>query len=265
VKARAIPASNVDLGLDATAERVLDEGHFGHQIGRFDELGPGVAAGDDDVQIVRLGCQCRNDLVARQVVVAQHDVELVEQHQPVGRIGDHRLGRLPRLARGGDVAGAVLGVPSEALTHCPTGHKIAESFKRHALTGGPHPLYELDDADPHAVAKTTQNHTESGGRLTLTFAGMHDQKPTLLGLGGQHALACRPAPRHLLVMASVDLLLGVGKIAHSLLHSASDSRALLLRGHHNRRSIASAKRRRVSSSAAGLCSAMKLNTVSSAR
>src|SRR6516162_6495601 len=254
-----------DLGLDAAAERVLDKGHFGYQIGRLDELGPGIAAGHDDVQVTRLGLQCRDDFVERQVVVAQHDVELVEQHQPVGAIGDHRLGRLPRLARGGDVAGPILGVPGEALAHRPASHELTEPLERDALAGGPHALDELDDADPHAVAETTQHYPKCGGRLAFSLTGMDDQQPTLLGLGGQHALACRLAPRHLLVVTTVDLLLCVGEITHGAFHLARASPALLLRGRHNPRSIASAKRWRVSASAAGLCSAMKSRTASSAR
>src|SRR5207244_2851578 len=106
---------------------------------------------------------------------------------------------------------------------------------------------------------------ESGGRLALAFAGMDDQKPALLGLGRQHAVANRLAPGHLLVMTAIDLLFRFEEIAHGVLHRVKSSPGLLRRGRHNPRSIASRKRRLVSASAAGLCSAMKPRTSSSTR
>ena len=42
------------LGFDAVAEGMLDQRHLGHEIGRVDQFGLGVAAGNDDVQIARL-------------------------------------------------------------------------------------------------------------------------------------------------------------------------------------------------------------------
>ena len=56
---RATSKLDARLGLDAGAERVLDERHLGHEIGGLDQLGLGVAAGDDDVQVARLGFQRR--------------------------------------------------------------------------------------------------------------------------------------------------------------------------------------------------------------
>ena len=245
------------------AERVLDECHFCHQIGGLDQFRTGVSAGDDDVEIVPLGLQCRDDIEERQIVVAQDDVELVEQHQPIGRVSDHRLSRFPRLARGGGVAGAILRIPGEALTHRPAGDEVAEALECQALAGGPHSLDELDDAHWQTVTETAQHHPKGGGRLPLPFSGVDDQQAPLLRLGGQHALARRLAPRHLLVVAPVDLLFGLDEIAHDTLHWARAPRTLLLRGRHSPRSIASAKRRRVSARAAGLCSAIKPRTASS--
>ena len=43
--------SIAELALDALAERVLDQLHLGDEIGGLDQLGLGVAAGDDDVQV----------------------------------------------------------------------------------------------------------------------------------------------------------------------------------------------------------------------
>jgi len=42
---------NPDLRLHADVERVLDLLHLRHQVGKVDELGAGVAAGDDNVLV----------------------------------------------------------------------------------------------------------------------------------------------------------------------------------------------------------------------
>ena len=55
------------LGLDAGAERMLDQRHLGDEIGDLDQLGLGVAAGDHDVQVGRLAPQHRQHLGERQV------------------------------------------------------------------------------------------------------------------------------------------------------------------------------------------------------
>src|SRR5690348_6043625 len=65
-------SSELDAGLrlDAAAEGVLHQRHLGHEVGDLDQLGLGVAAGDDDVQVARLGFQRLDHLLDRQVVVA---------------------------------------------------------------------------------------------------------------------------------------------------------------------------------------------------
>src|SRR5947207_10363604 len=52
-------ASKFDPGLrlDPGAERMLDQGHLGDEVGGFDQLRGRVAAGHDDMQIARLGLQ----------------------------------------------------------------------------------------------------------------------------------------------------------------------------------------------------------------
>ena len=64
---------------------------------------------------------------------------------------------------------------------------------------------------------------------------------------------------------TIDLVIIELRIAHSSAPPSKASRMLLRRGRHRPRSIASRKRRLVSASAAGLCSAMKPRTASSAR
>src|SRR3546814_14225794 len=91
---------------------------------------------------------CSSDLLAeRQVVVAQRNVDLVEQDHVVGATlfgikgaaagVDHLLGGLPGRRGGGDVARAVLGIPGEALAHRLDGHLIAEALQRGAPAGLP--------------------------------------------------------------------------------------------------------------------------------
>lgn len=45
---------HADLRLDTRAEGVLDQFHFGHQIGQLDQVVVGVAAGQDDMGHGRL-------------------------------------------------------------------------------------------------------------------------------------------------------------------------------------------------------------------
>ena len=83
--------------LDAGAERMFDQRHLGDEVGHLDQVGMGVAAGDDDVLVGRLlFAQEFQHVVDGEVVVAQHDVEFVEQHQAVAIVADQFLGALPR-------------------------------------------------------------------------------------------------------------------------------------------------------------------------
>ncbi len=214
-----------------------------------------------DVQIARLGAQHVQHLVERQVVVAQHDVELVEQHEAIGGIGDHRLRLLPRRAGGGDVAGAVLGLPGEAFAHGAACDEIGKARQHRALAGLPRAFDELHDADAHGVADAAHHHAEGGGRFALAGAGMDDEEAALLRLGGEDLGARRLALRHLLGVARVDLVLGFLGIGHG----RSCSATLLLRGFHRLRSIASASRALISASAAGLCSAKNCRTSGASR
>ena len=66
---------------------MLDIGHLGDEIGHLDQLRLGVAAGDDDVLVGGLlVAQEGHDLVDREVVVAQDDVEFVEHDQLVAAV-----------------------------------------------------------------------------------------------------------------------------------------------------------------------------------
>src|SRR3546814_765513 len=113
VKAR-VPDSKLYSLLRAhvlLAEGMLHLSHLGHQVGRVDEFRLGVAAGHDDVQHLRALAEKVHHLAERQVVVAQRNVDLVEQDHVVGATlfgikgaaagVDHLLGGLPGRRGGG--------------------------------------------------------------------------------------------------------------------------------------------------------------------
>src|SRR4051794_13812589 len=62
-----VPSSILDPGLRLYpgAERMLDQGHLGDEVGGVDQFGGGVAAGHDDMQVARLRLQCRDHLLDR--------------------------------------------------------------------------------------------------------------------------------------------------------------------------------------------------------
>ena len=72
---RAPPVRNVDgacrasvvdaaLGADALPVGVLDLAHLGDGVGEVDQLGRGIAPGDDDVDVARAVADRRDDIVA---------------------------------------------------------------------------------------------------------------------------------------------------------------------------------------------------------
>ncbi len=74
----------IDLRLDAGAERMLHQLHLGHEIGKLDQLVLGVAAGQHDMGHVRLLRREEfQDFGQVDVVVADRDVDLVEQHHRI--------------------------------------------------------------------------------------------------------------------------------------------------------------------------------------
>src|SRR2546430_979763 len=104
------------LALHAGPERMLDQGHFGDEVGQLDQRRMSVAAGDDHVLVgglfVAQKTQHRFD---RQIVVAQHDVELIQQDHAVAIVADQLLGALPAFRRRRDIAFPVLRFPAKAL------------------------------------------------------------------------------------------------------------------------------------------------------
>ena len=208
----------------------------------------------------------------RQVVVAQHDVELIQDHHVVSPIGDHLLGGLPRVPGRFYVARPVLGLPGEAFAHGADHHLIGEGGKGMAFAGLPLALDELHDADLHAVADRPHGEAEGGGRLSLARPGVDDEEALLDGLGGEDPVAHLLALARLLVGPAVDLRFARWfrfRRAHGLslsspsASSASTSWAILARGRHSPLSCASNSRALISASAAGLLSERKARTLSS--
>ena len=188
---------------------MLDLGHLGHEVGHLDQRRLRVAAGDHDVLVRVARGKPRKHGVEIEIVVAEHDVELVEHHEAIGGVGQELLRRLPRLARSSEVALAVLRVPGEAFAHHADRDEVGEALQHRTLAGRPLPLHELHHAHLHAVADGACREAEGSGRLALALAGVDDEQALLDGLGGQHALARRLALAHLLGMAPVELSLGL--------------------------------------------------------
>ena len=98
-----------------------------------------------------------------EVVVAERDVELVEDDEAEGGVGEEGAGLVPAALGGGDVAAEVLGLPGEALAHGVPGDAVAEGGEGVALAGAPGALDELDDADAAVVAEHAEGEAEGGG------------------------------------------------------------------------------------------------------
>src|SRR5579872_4363784 len=115
ISARAGMALELDAGLrlHAGGEMVLHQRHLGDEVGRRDQLGLGVAAGDDDVEAGPARGERRNDGGEVEIAVAQRDVELIEDDEAEARVR-HQLKRLGEGAFGRrDIAREVLGLPGE--------------------------------------------------------------------------------------------------------------------------------------------------------
>ena len=143
-----------------------------------------------DMQIGPARFQCRDNALERKIVVAERDVQLVENDEVEARIG-HQLLRLAPSALGRrDVAAEILRLPGEALAHGVPGDLIAELGQRVALGRMPGALDELHHADPLAAAEHAQRKPERRRGLALAGAGMDDQQALLDGLA-RHLLVLR--------------------------------------------------------------------------
>ena len=197
-----------------------------------------------------------------EIIVAQHDVDLVQEHQLVVRIVDHFLGPLPRGGCRRDIPGPVLGFPGEPLPHGGHGHEIGEPFEDGALSGFPLSLHELDDADFHTVTDTSGDDTHGGRGLALALARMDHQQAAFLGLGGEDFVLGFLVLAPFFIGARVDFVFGqlFGHPPLSSLISANSAAAVLDRGCQSPRPIASSNRSAISLKADGLLSSINDRT-----
>src|SRR4051812_11832094 len=187
-------------------------------------------------------------------------------------IVQHALGLFEGGARGGNILGAVLGLPGEALPHYLDGHQFGEAVEEQALARGAAALDELDHAELEPMAETAHGQAPGRRALALAGSGVDDQEALLACLAGVEPVLGRLDPGHLVAVLGLRvrrLLNHAFRSPHgaSALAPSSSSRAtaLLRRGCHRPRSIASANRCAISRSAAGLTSATKPRTASSPR
>src|SRR5690606_25684000 len=128
---------------------------------------------------------------------------------------------LPGAGRSRHVAGEILRLPGEPLTHRVPRHAIAEDGEGVALAGLPAALDELHDADAASVAEHPERQAEGGRRLALARAGVDDQQALLdrllRNLGILHLLALR----HL---GAVALGVAVGNRTHLISPSLAGRR-----------------------------------------
>ena len=112
-----------------------------------------------------------------------------------------RLG--PGARGGGDVAGAVLRLPGEALAHrvpYRSGSPKRSTPSRSPVSQAP--LTNCTTPTRQPSPERAQNQAEGGGRLALARAGMDDQQPLLDDrLGGDLGVLRRLALRHLRLVA----------------------------------------------------------------
>ena len=96
---------------------MLEHGHFGDQICRFDQLRFGIATSETDMGHRWLLCQQEfNDLVDVKIVIAQGNVDFVKKHELYFGVQDLLFGNV--LAVQGDlhITLAVLRFPGKSFT-----------------------------------------------------------------------------------------------------------------------------------------------------
>ena len=69
------------LRLHTSREVMLHKTHLGHEIGGVQHFGLRVAAGDDNMEIGPAGSQGSDDLGYGEIIVAQGDIQFVEDEK----------------------------------------------------------------------------------------------------------------------------------------------------------------------------------------
>src|SRR5215467_288086 len=145
------------------------------------------------MQAARSRRERRDDGGKIEIIVAQCDIELVQNQHAEIRIS-HEFARFrPGAFGGGDIAGAVLRFPGETLAHRVPNELIAKARQCVAFGRMPGALDELHHADTLSAAEHAQRQSECRRRFALAGAGVDDQQSLLDRLGGDfgvlHGLA----------------------------------------------------------------------------
>ena len=125
-----------------------------------------------------------HDLVDVDIIIANGDVDLVQQDHLVRRVADQLFRLLPSGLCHLDVARAVLCFPREALTHRVELADIAELGVDQITLAAIHAtLDELHHGAFHVGSNAAEDHPERGRAFALALARMHDDQTFLVGLG----------------------------------------------------------------------------------
>ena len=161
---------------------VLHFAHLGDGVGKLDQRGVRVAAGQDHVHHLRAVAQGLGHLGGVEHAVADGVVDLVEHHH-VPLAGEDRLARLgPGGLHHADVFRIGLGAADlhKSAAHLLQHEVLAEGLGRVQLAVVPRALEELQHQHAHAVADRAQGRAHGGGGFAFAGAGV-DQDQSASG------------------------------------------------------------------------------------
>ena len=150
-----------------------------------------VSTRQDNVSVFRLFLGDESaDFVDIDIRVSDGNVDLVEQHHSDIRVAYQIFRDSPCVLSHFNVAGLVLGFPSETGAHSMESAYVAEfGGDQFAFACGHAALDELDDRTAYAVRNASENHSECSGRFAFAFAGVDDDQPFFFGLCGHDLVA----------------------------------------------------------------------------
>src|SRR3954452_10236381 len=161
---------------------MLDLDDLADEVGRLDELGRRVAAGDDHVLEARAVAQRGDDLVLVEPAELHRVGELVEKQELVALVGDPAADLGPALAGAVGRLLEVLADPRPAVAHLLP---VDPAQLARGLVLADLPLARLDELeDPAAIAPRPRahEHPEGARRLALAVAGEDDEQRTVARL-----------------------------------------------------------------------------------
>ena len=181
---------------------MLHRAHLRDAIGECYQFWLRIPPGHDNIEIGPPRSQRGQYLSQRQIVVAQRDIQLIQDQQLNRGIGHQFLRLLKRPPCRCDIARLVLRFPGETFAHCVPRHLIAKSRERVLLTRLPRPFHELHHAHPPAMTERAQRQPKRCRRLAFAGAGMNQQHTLLDVLARNLGVLHRLTLLHLRLMAS---------------------------------------------------------------